>query len=74
MNASYQPEGELVDEAKADDDLSPEEKEKDPLKTAAKMSSLRNKAFGSKKFKDAVYNSPTNPNGPNFDPNSLKTS
>ena len=64
MNASYQPEGELVDEAKADDDS---------LKTAAKMSSLRNKAFGSKKFKDAVYNSPTNPNGPNFDPNSLKT-
>ncbi len=28
MNASYQPEGELVDEAKADDDLSPEEKAK----------------------------------------------
>lgn len=71
MNASYQPEGELVDEAKADDDLSL--KEKDPLKTAAKMSSLRNKAFGSKAFQKAVYNSPTNPNGPNFNPDSLKT-
>ena len=55
MNASYQPEGELVDEAKADDD---------PLKTQAKLADLRNKAFASKAFQDKWKKSPSNANNP----------
>ena len=55
MNASYQPEGELVDEAKADDD---------PLKTQANLADLRNKAFASKAFQDKWKKSLSNANNP----------
>jgi len=49
------------------------EQKTDPTKTAAEMASLRNTAFGSKKFQDAIYLSPSNPKGPNWDPKSVKT-
>jgi hypothetical protein len=49
------------------------EQQTDPTKTAAEMASLRNTAFGSKKFQDAIYLSPSNPKGPNWDPKSVKT-
>lgn len=49
------------------------EQQTDPLKTAAEMSSLRNTAFGSKKFQDKIWISPSNPKGPNWDPKSVKT-
>ena len=45
MNASYQPEGELVDEAKADDDLSPLEKQ-----------DARNKRSGNSPFTRKILN------------------
>jgi len=48
------------------------EQQTDPTKTAAEMASLRNTAFGSKKFQDGLKLSPSNPNSPNFDPKSLK--
>jgi len=49
------------------------EQQTDPLKTAAEMSSLRNTAFGSKKFQEKIWLSPSNPKGPNWDPKSVKT-
>jgi len=41
MNASYQPEGELVDEAKVDDGLSPKEKEDERNKRSRKSTFTR---------------------------------
>jgi len=49
------------------------EQQTDPTKTAAEMASLRNTAFGSKKFQEKIWLSPSNPKGPNWDPKSVKT-
>ena len=49
------------------------ERKTDPLKTAAENSKKRNDAYGSKKFKKVVDDSPSNPRSKNFNPNSLKT-
>jgi hypothetical protein len=49
------------------------EQQTDPLKTAAENSALRSGAYGSKKFRDGLKLSPSNPNSPNFDPKTLKT-
>lgn len=49
------------------------EQKPDPVKTAAENAAKRSGAYGSEAFKKAVYLSPSNPNGPNFDPKTLKT-